>query len=87
MVDDVRVGINRGRRAPEARSLLDCWQKIARNGHDVIGDFALGTDLFAKRMAYNEMVDIPPDKLLDIAYSILVSRKTDTFRPHALRRR
>jgi uncharacterized protein (DUF885 family) len=33
------------------------------------GDFALGSDLFAKHMAYNEMVDIPPDKLLDIAYA------------------
>jgi hypothetical protein len=30
------------------------------------GDFALGSDLFAKRMAYNEMVDIPPpNRLLD----------------------
>jgi uncharacterized protein (DUF885 family) len=35
------------------------------------GDFALGSDLFAKRMAYNEMVDIPPDKLLGIAYAQL----------------
>jgi uncharacterized protein (DUF885 family) len=32
------------------------------------GDFALGSDLFVKRMAYNEMVDILPDRLLDIAY-------------------
>jgi uncharacterized protein (DUF885 family) len=35
------------------------------------GDFALGSDLFAKRMAYNEMVDIPPERLLDIAYAQL----------------
>jgi uncharacterized protein (DUF885 family) len=35
------------------------------------GDFALGSDLFAKRMAYNEMVDIPPDRLLDMAYAQL----------------
>jgi uncharacterized protein (DUF885 family) len=35
------------------------------------GDFALGSDLFAKRMAYNEMVDVPPDRLLDIAYAQL----------------
>jgi len=35
------------------------------------GDFALGSDLFAKLMAYNEMIDIPPDRLLDIAYSQL----------------
>ena len=35
------------------------------------GDFALGFDLFAKRMAYNEMVDIPPERLLDMAYAQL----------------
>ena len=35
------------------------------------GDFALGSDLFTKRMAYNEMVDTPPDRLLDIAYAQL----------------
>ena len=35
------------------------------------GDFALGSDLFVKRMAYNEMVDIPPGRLLDIAYAQL----------------
>ncbi len=35
------------------------------------GEFALGSDLFAKRIPYNEMVDIPPDRLLDIAYAQL----------------
>jgi uncharacterized protein (DUF885 family) len=35
------------------------------------GDFALGSDLFATRLAYNEMVDIPPDRLLDMAYAQL----------------
>jgi hypothetical protein len=35
------------------------------------GKFALGSDLFAKRMAYNEMIDIPLDRLLDIAYAQL----------------
>jgi hypothetical protein len=39
------------------------------------GDFALGSDLFAKRIAYNEMVDIPPDRLLDIAYAQLQSKE------------
>jgi uncharacterized protein (DUF885 family) len=34
-------------------------------------DFALGPDLFAKRMAYYERLDIPPDRLLDIAYAQL----------------
>jgi hypothetical protein len=32
------------------------------------GDFALDSELFAKRMAYNEMVDIPLERLLEIAY-------------------
>src|SRR3984893_4403180 len=31
-----RVHCGRDRRAPEARSLLDFWQEIARNGHDVM---------------------------------------------------
>jgi uncharacterized protein (DUF885 family) len=35
------------------------------------GDFALGSGLFAQRMAYDEMVDIPPDGLLAIAYAQL----------------
>jgi uncharacterized protein (DUF885 family) len=35
------------------------------------GDFALGSDLFAKRLTYYEMVDIPPNRLLDIAYAKL----------------
>jgi uncharacterized protein (DUF885 family) len=47
------------------------------------GDFALGSDLFAKRMAYNEMVDIPPDRLLDIAYAQL--HKDQAALPEAAR--
>lgn len=35
------------------------------------GAFALGPDLFAQRLALNEMIDIPPDRLLDIAYAQL----------------
>jgi uncharacterized protein (DUF885 family) len=35
------------------------------------GGFALGSELFAKRMAYYEMVDIAPERLLDIAYARL----------------
>src|SRR5258706_8302426 len=35
------------------------------------GAFALGAELFAKRLAYNEMVDTPPDTLLDMAYARL----------------
>jgi len=43
--------------------------------HDLLpnadGEFALGSDLFAKRIAYNEMVDTPPDELLEIAQTRL----------------
>ena len=39
------------------------------------GDFALGADLFAKRVAFNDMVDIPPDRLLDIAHAQLIKDK------------
>jgi uncharacterized protein (DUF885 family) len=35
------------------------------------GEFALGADLFAKRIAYNEMVDTTPAALLDMAYARL----------------
>jgi uncharacterized protein (DUF885 family) len=35
------------------------------------GDFALGSDLFAKRLAYNEMIEIPPDRLFAMAYARL----------------
>ncbi|ARN83584.1 DUF885 domain-containing protein [Methylocystis bryophila] len=35
------------------------------------GVFALGPELFAKRAAYSEMVDIPPDRLLEIAHAQL----------------
>ena len=35
------------------------------------GEFALGSELFAKRMDYYEMVDISPDRLLEIAYAQL----------------
>jgi len=35
------------------------------------GQFALGAELFAKRAAYSDMVDIPPERLLEIAYAQL----------------
>jgi uncharacterized protein (DUF885 family) len=35
------------------------------------GQFALGPELFAQRAAYSEMVDIPPERLLEIAYAQL----------------
>jgi uncharacterized protein (DUF885 family) len=35
------------------------------------GDYRLGTDTFTKKLAYDEMVDIPLDRLLQIAYDDL----------------
>ncbi len=35
------------------------------------GAFALGSDVFSKRIAYNEMIDVPPERLLDLAYAQL----------------
>jgi uncharacterized protein (DUF885 family) len=35
------------------------------------GTFALGAEVFSKRLAYYDMVDLPPDRLLDIAYAQL----------------
>jgi uncharacterized protein (DUF885 family) len=35
------------------------------------GDFRLGADTFSKKLSYNEMVDIPLPKLLEIAYADL----------------
>src|SRR5262249_28818185 len=35
------------------------------------GTFALGSDLFAKRLAYDEMVEATPAHLIDIAYAQL----------------
>ena len=40
------------------------------------GEFALGSELFAKRMDYYEMVDISPDRLLEIAYTQLHKDKS-----------
>lgn len=41
------------------------------------GEFALGYDLFAQRLALNEMIDISPDRLLDIAYAQLRKDQKD----------
>ena len=35
------------------------------------GDYKLGADIFAKKLAYDEMVDIPLDRLLQIAFDDL----------------
>jgi uncharacterized protein (DUF885 family) len=35
------------------------------------GDYKLGADTFAKKLSYDEMVDIPLDRLLEVAYADL----------------
>ena len=35
------------------------------------GDFRIGADNFAKKLQYDEMVDIPLDKLLEIGFADL----------------
>lgn len=40
------------------------------------GEFALGADLFAQRLRLNEMIDIPPARLLDVAYAQLHKDKS-----------
>jgi uncharacterized protein (DUF885 family) len=41
------------------------------------GDFRLGTDTFRKKLLYDEMVDIPLDRLLQIAYDDLHKNQAD----------
>jgi uncharacterized protein (DUF885 family) len=44
------------------------------------GDFKLGADTFAKKLSYDEMVDIPLDKLLDIAFADLHKNQAEFAR-------
>jgi uncharacterized protein (DUF885 family) len=44
------------------------------------GDFKLGADTFAKKLSYDEMVDIPLDHLLDIAYADLHKNQAEFAR-------
>ncbi|MCU1320425.1 MAG: hypothetical protein JWM43_74 [Acidobacteriaceae bacterium] len=41
------------------------------------GDYRLGTDTFRKKLAYDEMVDLPLDHLLQIAYDDLHKNQAD----------
>ena len=41
------------------------------------GDFRIGADSFSKKLAYDEMVDTPLDKLLEIGYANLAKNKTE----------
>jgi uncharacterized protein (DUF885 family) len=44
------------------------------------GDYKLGADTFAKKLSYDEMVDIPLDRLLDIAYADLHKNQAEFAR-------
>ncbi len=44
------------------------------------GDFRIGADTFSKKLQYDEMVDTPLDKLLDIGYADLHKNKADFIR-------
>jgi uncharacterized protein (DUF885 family) len=44
------------------------------------GDYQLGADTFAKKLSYDEMVDIPLDHLLDIAYADLHKNQAEFAR-------
>jgi uncharacterized protein (DUF885 family) len=44
------------------------------------GDFKFGADTFAKKLSYDEMVDIPLDRLLEIAYADLHKNQAEFAR-------
>ena len=44
------------------------------------GDFRFGADTFSKKLAYDEMVDTPLDKLLEIGYADLNKNKAEFVR-------
>jgi uncharacterized protein (DUF885 family) len=44
------------------------------------GDYRLGTDTFRKKLAYDEMVDVPLDHLLEIAYADLHKNQAEFAR-------
>lgn len=44
------------------------------------GDFRLGADTFSKKLSYDEMVDIPLDKLLEIAFADLHKNQAEFAR-------
>ena len=44
------------------------------------GDFRIGAETYSKKLSYDEMVDTPLDKLLDIAYADLHKNQADFVR-------
>jgi len=63
----------------EALKSYEAWLKsdlLPRSN----GDYKFGADTFAKKLAYDEMVDIPLDHLLDIAYADLHKNQAEFAR-------
>ena len=63
----------------EALKTYEAWLKsdlLPRSN----GDYKFGADTFAKKLAYDEMVDIPLDHLLDIAYADLHKNQAEFAR-------
>jgi uncharacterized protein (DUF885 family) len=63
----------------EALKSYEAWLKsdlLPRSN----GDFKFGADTFAKKLAYDEMVDIPLDHLLEIAYADLHKNQAEFAR-------
>jgi uncharacterized protein (DUF885 family) len=63
----------------EALKAYGAWMKsdlLPRSN----GDFKLGADTFAKKLLYDEMVDIPLDHLLDVAYADLHKNQAEFAR-------
>ena len=63
----------------EALKSYEAWLKsdlLPRSN----GDFKFGADTFAKKLAYDEMVDIPLDRLLEIAYADLHKNQAEFAR-------
>ena len=63
----------------EALQSYEAWLKsdlLPRSN----GDYKLGADTFAKKLAYDEMVDIPLDHLLEIAYADLHKNQAEFAR-------
>jgi uncharacterized protein (DUF885 family) len=63
----------------EALKAYGAWMKsdlLPRSN----GDYKLGADTFSKKLAYDEMVDIPLDRLLDIAFADLHKNQAEFAR-------
>jgi hypothetical protein len=55
------------------------WMKGSLLSHSK-GDYRLGTDTFRKKLAYDEMVDTPLDKLLEVGYNDLHKNQAEFAR-------